>query len=57
LLATGGAPRPLPFGDDHFIYFRTLADYRRLRALTEKGLRFASLAAVSLARKSPRRSR
>lgn len=41
LLATGGAPRRLPFGDDHIIYFRTLADYRRLRALTEKGKRFA----------------
>jgi NAD(P)H-nitrite reductase large subunit len=41
LLATGGSPRRLPFGDDRIIYFRTLADYRRLRALTEKGLRFA----------------
>jgi NADPH-dependent 2,4-dienoyl-CoA reductase/sulfur reductase-like enzyme len=41
LLATGGSPRRLPFGDDHIIYFRTLADYRGLRALTEKGQRFA----------------
>ncbi len=41
LLATGGSPRRLPFGDDHIIYFRTLADYRRLRALTESGRRFA----------------
>lgn len=41
LLATGGSPRRLPFGDDHIIYFRTVADYRRLRALTEKGQRFA----------------
>src|ERR1051325_3216085 len=41
LLATGGAPRRLPFGDDHIIYFRTLADYRRLRAWTEERLRFA----------------
>ena len=41
LLATGGRPRRLPFGDDHVIYFRTLADYRRLRALTETGRRFA----------------
>jgi 3-phenylpropionate/trans-cinnamate dioxygenase ferredoxin reductase component len=41
LLATGGTPRRLPFGDDSIIYFRTLADYRRLRALTEKGQRFA----------------
>ncbi len=41
LLATGGRPRRLPFDDDQTIYFRTLADYRRLRALTEKGERFA----------------
>jgi 3-phenylpropionate/trans-cinnamate dioxygenase ferredoxin reductase subunit len=41
LLATGGKPRLLPFGDDQIIYFRTLADYRRLRALTETGKRFA----------------
>ena len=41
LLATGGTPRRLPFGDDQIIYFRTLADYRRLRSLTEKGRRFA----------------
>jgi 3-phenylpropionate/trans-cinnamate dioxygenase ferredoxin reductase subunit len=41
LLATGGSPRRLPFGDDHIIYFRTLADYRRLRSLTEKGQKFA----------------
>ncbi|WP_374089605.1 NAD(P)/FAD-dependent oxidoreductase [Methylomicrobium lacus] len=41
LLATGGKPRRLPFGDDKIIYFRTLPDYRRLRALTETGRRFA----------------
>lgn len=41
LLATGGSPRRLPFGDDRIIYFRSLADYRRLRSLTEKGKRFA----------------
>ena len=41
LLATGGRPRCLPFQDDQIIYFRTLADYRRLRALTEKGEHFA----------------
>lgn len=41
LLATGGTPRRLPFEDDQMIYFRTLADYRRLRALTEKAERFA----------------
>jgi NADPH-dependent 2,4-dienoyl-CoA reductase/sulfur reductase-like enzyme len=39
LLATGGAVRRLPF-DDGIIYFRNLADYRALRALTEKGRRF-----------------
>lgn len=41
LLATGGSPRRFSFGKEHIIYFRTLADYRRLRALTEKGERFA----------------
>ncbi|MGZ8238891.1 MAG: NAD(P)/FAD-dependent oxidoreductase [Methylobacter sp.] len=41
LLATGGKPRRLPFGDDHIIYFRTLPDYLNLRALTETGRRFA----------------
>ena len=41
LLATGGTPRRLPFGGDQIIYFRTVADYRRLRALTTKGRRFA----------------
>lgn len=41
LLATGGSPRRLPFGNDRIIYYRTVADYRRLRALTEKNKRFA----------------
>lgn len=41
LLATGGTPRRLPFGGDQIIYFRTLGDYRRLRALAERGDRFA----------------
>jgi len=41
LLATGGSPRTLDFGGEHVIYFRTVADYRRLRALAEKGKRFA----------------
>src|SRR5574337_1174051 len=41
LLATGGRPRCLPFGENQIIYFRTLSDYRRLRALTERGRRFA----------------
>jgi len=33
LLATGGIPRRLPFGGDRVVYYRTLADYRRLRAV------------------------
>ena len=41
LLATGGSPRRLPFGDDHIIYYRTLADFRRLRSLAERGEHFA----------------
>ena len=41
LLATGGRPRQLPFDDGQIIYFRTLADYRRLRGLAKKGRRFA----------------
>jgi 3-phenylpropionate/trans-cinnamate dioxygenase ferredoxin reductase subunit len=41
LLATGGTPRRLPFGGEDIIYFRTVADYQRLRKLTEKGRRFA----------------
>jgi NADPH-dependent 2,4-dienoyl-CoA reductase/sulfur reductase-like enzyme len=41
LLATGVTPRKLPFGGDRIIYYRTLDDYRRLRALTDHGTRFA----------------
>jgi NADPH-dependent 2,4-dienoyl-CoA reductase/sulfur reductase-like enzyme len=41
LLATGGKPRRLAFGEEQIIYFRTLSDYRRLRALTDTGRRFA----------------
>ncbi len=40
LLAIGGTPRRLPFGGDEIIYFRTLDDYERLRALTDGGQRF-----------------
>jgi 3-phenylpropionate/trans-cinnamate dioxygenase ferredoxin reductase subunit len=40
LLATGGRPRRLPFGDDEVIYFRTLDDYRRLRAFADADTRF-----------------
>jgi 3-phenylpropionate/trans-cinnamate dioxygenase ferredoxin reductase component len=35
LLATGGAPRRLPYADDRIIYFRTWQDYRRLRAAVD----------------------
>ena len=45
LLATGGRPRRLPFGEDKIIYYRTLADYRRLRAITEKQKRFVVIGA------------
>ncbi len=41
LLATGGTARRLPFGGDRVIYFRTLGDYRRLRALSDEGKSFA----------------
>jgi 3-phenylpropionate/trans-cinnamate dioxygenase ferredoxin reductase component len=40
LLATGGRPRQLPFGDGQIIYYRTLADYRRLRERADKNKRF-----------------
>src|SRR5512139_1853241 len=37
LLATGGSVRRLTGADDSVIYFRTAADYRRLRELSERG--------------------
>jgi len=40
LLATGGRPRRLPYGGDAVSYFRTLDDYRRLRALANTRARF-----------------
>ena len=39
MLATGVRPKQLPFGDGSIIYFRTLSDYRNLRALTETARR------------------
>jgi NADPH-dependent 2,4-dienoyl-CoA reductase/sulfur reductase-like enzyme len=33
LVATGGAPRRLPFGGEGVVYYRTVADYRRVQAL------------------------
>jgi NADPH-dependent 2,4-dienoyl-CoA reductase/sulfur reductase-like enzyme len=41
LLATGSAPRRLPFDSDRIIYFRTLDDYDRVREVAERGDRFA----------------
>jgi NADPH-dependent 2,4-dienoyl-CoA reductase/sulfur reductase-like enzyme len=41
LLATGGAPKKLPFDhDNQILYYRTLNDYRRLRQLTQTYDRF-----------------
>ena len=40
LLATGGTPNHLPFGDGNIIYYRDFQDYQHLRALTEKGRTF-----------------
>lgn len=37
LLATGGTPNHLPFGEDTIIYYRGMQDYQRLRALSERG--------------------
>jgi len=37
LLATGGSPRRLPFGGDRVIYFRSLADYKKLHELAKPG--------------------
>jgi NADPH-dependent 2,4-dienoyl-CoA reductase/sulfur reductase-like enzyme len=41
LLATGGRPRRLPFGGERVLYYRTLADFRRLQGLAERRQRFA----------------
>jgi len=41
LLATGGTPRRLPFGDGEIIYFRYLNDYHRLREISARGGRVA----------------
>ncbi|MEJ2708478.1 MAG: FAD/NAD(P)-binding oxidoreductase [Anaerolineales bacterium] len=40
LLATGGTPRKLPFGDERILYFRTLNDYHELRKLTGLAQKF-----------------
>ena len=41
LLATGGTPRRLPFGGDSVIYYRNVADYRRLQELAQQEASFA----------------
>jgi 3-phenylpropionate/trans-cinnamate dioxygenase ferredoxin reductase component len=40
LLATGGSPNHLPFGNGNIIYFRSFRHYKQLRALTEQGDHF-----------------
>lgn len=41
LLATGGSPRKLEGNDAGVVYFRTLADYRRVRAMTDQRMDIA----------------
>ncbi len=45
LLATGGSVNRLPFGGEDIIYYRTLKNYQRLRALTEQKERFLVIGA------------
>lgn len=45
LLATGGSPIRLPFGDEHIIYYRTLKDYLYLTSLAEAGGSFLVIGA------------
>ncbi len=40
LLATGGRPRKLPFGDDQIVYLRAMDDYFRIRSLADRGKSF-----------------
>ena len=40
LLALGGSPNRLPYGEDNIIYYRDLQDYQRLHALSEQGEKF-----------------
>jgi NADPH-dependent 2,4-dienoyl-CoA reductase/sulfur reductase-like enzyme len=40
VLATGGTPRRLDSDDGNVIYYRTLEDYRRARALSDEGANF-----------------
>ncbi|MGH2349587.1 MAG: NAD(P)/FAD-dependent oxidoreductase [bacterium] len=41
LLSTGGTPKRLDLDGDGILYYRTHHDYERLRALAERGRRFA----------------
>jgi 3-phenylpropionate/trans-cinnamate dioxygenase ferredoxin reductase component len=40
VLATGGTPRRIGADDEGFTYYRTLEDYRRVRAQSDDGARF-----------------
>jgi NADPH-dependent 2,4-dienoyl-CoA reductase/sulfur reductase-like enzyme len=40
LLATGGTPNHLPFGEGNIIYYRNFQDYQYLRKMTEHAKRF-----------------
>ncbi|HEX6761506.1 MAG TPA: FAD-dependent oxidoreductase [Gaiellaceae bacterium] len=40
ILATGGRARRLPQDSGNVVYFRTLGDYRHVRALSDEGARF-----------------
>lgn len=40
VLATGGTPRRLGGDDENVVYYRTLSDYRRTRALSDDGAGF-----------------
>ncbi len=40
LLATGGTPRKLPFETEKIVHYRTLADYRKLRQMSDAGSDF-----------------
>lgn len=40
LIATGGSPNHLPFGNGDIIYYRNFQDYKHLRGLTEQGDHF-----------------
>ncbi len=45
LLATGGQPRRLAGAPDGVVYYRTLADYRRVRELSDRGSSFLVIGA------------